>query len=103
MGTQNHLNLPVGAQVSAAITTNATTVINVGKRAVLAGYVVMNAGSAWTVQFYNGNPASGGVALGPAMTIAAGMFALPLLAAPAGLYAVTAGTTAGSMTVAFYG
>lgn len=96
-------NIPLGAQTSAAITTNATTTVNVGSLAVLAGYICTNAGSAWTVEFYNGNPSSGGVALGPAVTLAVGFVALPLLSAPNGLYAVTAGTTAGSMTVAYYG
>ena len=100
---QYPINIPIGANVSAPITTNTTTLINGGKRVVLAGYSATNAGSAWTVQFYNGNPASGGVALGPALTVAAEMVALPQLAAPNGLYAVTAGTTAGSLTVAYYG
>lgn len=99
---QTPLNLPIGAQQSAAITTNATTLINSGKRAVLAGYVCSNAGSSWTVEFYNGNPSSGGVSLGPAIALALGSFPVLQLAAPQGLYAVTAGTTAGSLTVAFY-
>ncbi len=100
---QYPLNIPLGAQVSAAITTNTTTTINTGSGSVLAGYIVNNAGSAWTVQFYNGVPGSGGVALGPAITAAVGFFELPKLGAPNGLYVVTAGTTAGSLTVAYYG
>lgn len=99
---QTPLNIPIGAQLSAAITTDTTTLINSGTRAVLAGYVCTNAGSAWTVEFYNGNPGSGGVSLGPAITLAAGSFPVLQLAAPNGLYAVTAGTTAGSLQVAYY-
>lgn len=99
---QYPLNVPLGAQLSAAITTDTTTMINSGSRAVVSGLIVSNAGSAWTVQFYNGNPASGGVALTPALAVVAGVTPLVLLAAPKGLYAVTAGTTAGSLQVAFY-
>ena len=97
------LNIPVGAQLSPVITTDTTTLINSGKRAVLAGYVCTNAGSAWTVEFYNGNPSSGGVSLGPAISLATGSFSVLQLAAPHGLYAVTAGTTAGSLQVAYFG
>lgn len=99
---QYHINQPIGAQTSAAITTNATTTINLGKRAVLAGYTATSAGSAWTVQFYNGDPGASGVALTPAITVAAGSFPLVQYRAPNGLYAVTAGTTPGSLTVQYY-
>ena len=98
---QYPINTPIGAQLSATITTNATTAINTGSGAVLAGYVCTNAGTAWTVQFYNGNPGSGGVALGPALTAATGLNSVLQLRANNGLYAVTAGTTAGSLQVAF--
>ena len=37
---QNPLNIPVGAQLSAAITSNTTTMINVGSKAVFAGIFV---------------------------------------------------------------
>lgn len=100
---QTPLNIPLGANVSPAITTNATTSINVGRKSVLSGYISTNAGSAWTVQFFNGNPGSGGIALGPAIPVVAGFAALPLLGTPLGLYAVTAGTTPGSLTVAYFG
>ena len=100
---QYPLNVPLGAQVSGAITSNTTTMINSGSRAVVAGVIASNAGSAWTVQFYNGNPADSGTALTPALDVTAGVTPLVLLAAPQGLYAVTAGTTAGSLTVAYYG
>ncbi len=93
---------PVGAQLSAAITTNTTTAIQTGSGALLAGYVASNAGSAWTIQFYNGDPTASGVAIGPAITVTAGFFQTPKLRAPNGLYAVTAGTTAGSLQVAYY-
>ena len=99
---QYPLNVPIGALLSPYITTNATTQINAGNKAVLAGYVCTNAGTAWTIQFYNGNPGSGGVAIGPALTVATGLNELLQLRAPNGLYAVTAGTTAGSLTVAYY-
>lgn len=100
---QTPFNTPLGAQVSAAITTNATTAINTGSAATLAGVIASSAGSAWTVQFYNGNPGSGGVALTPALAVVAGVTPLVYLRAPKGLYAVTAGTTPGSLTVAYYG
>jgi hypothetical protein len=99
---QTPLNIPIGAQISPAIIANTTTPINSGNRAVLAGYVCTDAGSAWTVEFYNGNPASGGLSLGPAITLAVGSFPALQLAAPGGLYAVTSGTTAGSVQIAYY-
>ena len=101
---QTPLNIPLGAQFGASITTDTTTLINAGSAATLAGYVVTNAGASWTVQFYNGNPTSGGVALTPVLPIAAiGVFSTVLLRAAQGLYAVTAGTTAGALQVAYYG
>lgn len=99
---QTPLFIPIGAQISSAITTNTTTLINLGSKATIEGYLVTNAGSAWTVQFYNGNPGSGGIAVGPALGLADGIFKLPNLRFPNGLYVVTAGTTAGSMQVAYY-
>lgn len=99
---QTPLNIPIGAQISSAITTNTTTLINLGSKATIEGYLVTNAGSAWTVQFYNGNPTSGGIAVGPALALAAGIFKLPNLRFPNGLYVETAGTTTGSMQVAYY-
>ena len=99
---QYPLNIPVGANLSAAITTNTTTAIQTGKSAVMVGYVATNAGSAWTIEFYNGDPAGSGVSLGPAVTVAAGFVPLLNLRAPNGLYVVTAGTTAGSLKVAYF-
>lgn len=99
---QYPVNIPVGANLSSAITTNATTAIQTGKSAVLIGYVATSAGSAWTVQFYNGDPSGSGVAIGPALTVTAGFNPLIALRAPNGLYAVTAGTTAGSLQVAYF-
>lgn len=92
----------MGGRTSTAITTNTTTAINIGSGATLYGYIVNNAGTSWTAQFYNGDPASGGTAIGPALTLASGIFPLPLIRAPQGLYVVTAGTTAGSLQVLFY-
>ena len=60
---QYPLNRPLGAQVSAAITTSATTTINSGDAAVFVGASVGTAGSAWNAAIYNGNPSSGGVLL----------------------------------------
>ncbi len=95
-------NLPAGAQLSAAITTNTTTTLNVGSRSVVEGYTVTNAGSAWTIQFYNGDPGTTGVAIGPAVTVAVGYFKVPQIRCAQGLYVVTAGTTAGSLQVAYF-
>ena len=99
---QYPLNVPIGALLSPAITTNTTTTINLGNKAVLAGIVCTNAGSAWTIQFYNGNPGSGGTAIGPAIAVTTGLNPLLQIRASQGLYAVTAGTTAGSLQVAYY-
>ena len=93
---------PRGAQLSAAITTNTTTTINVGSGAIFSGLSVGTAGTAWNVAVYNGAPGSGGVLLAtiPANTV--GVVASPDLACPAGLYIVTTGTTPGSVTIAYY-
>ena len=93
---------PRGAQVSAAITTNATTLINAGQNAIFAGLLVNTAGSAWTAAIYKGNPASGGVLLVTLSGDTVGAVPCPLLQCPNGLYVVTAGTTAGSANVAYY-
>ena len=99
---QNPLNIPVGAQLSAAITSNTTTMINVGSKAVFAGLSVNTAGSAWNAEIYNGNPSSGGSLLATIPCNTQGVIPSPLLRCPQGLYAVTAGTTAGSLQVAYY-
>ena len=96
---QYPLNIPLGAQVSAAITTNATTQIS-GR--VFAGILVGTAGSAWNAAIYNGNPASGGVLLTTISADAVGPVNCPLLACPQGLYVVTSGTTPGSLTICYY-
>ena len=93
---------PVGAQLSAAITTNATTVVNQGTGAIFSGAVVATAGSAWTLEIYNGNPTSGGVLLVTLSADAVGPITSPLLRCPQGLYVVSAGTTAGSAQIAYY-
>lgn len=99
---QNPLNIPVGAQLSAAITSNSTTTINVGSKAVFAGLVVNTAGSSWNAEIYNGNPSSGGTLLATIPCNTQGVIPSPLLRCPQGLYVVTSGTTAGSVSVAFY-
>ena len=93
---------PKGAQVSAPIITSTTTLINIGSGVIFSGLLVNTAGSAWNAQIYNGNPASGGVLLATIPCNAVGPVASPLLNCPNGLYVVTAGTTAGSVNVAFY-
>lgn len=98
---QYAFNNPAGAQLSPAVTTNADTLIANGSSVVLQGAVVSNAGSAWTIQYYNGAPGSGGVAVGPAITVTSGFMPAIPIRFPNGLYAVTAGTTAGSLQVAF--
>ena len=100
---QNPLLIPVGAQTSAAITTNATTLINSGKGAVFAGALVNVAGVAWVAEVYNGNPASGGILLATINAVAVNPVPSPLLRCPQGLYVVTSGTTPGSLNVAYYG
>ena len=91
----------LGPELSAAITTNATTTINSGAAAVFVGASVGTAGSAWTAAIYNGNPSSGGVLLATLSGDAVGPVVSPPLACPNGLYVVTAGTTAGSIQIAY--
>ena len=93
---------PVGAQLSTAITTNATTTINLGSGAIFAGLSVATAGTSWNVEVYNGSPTAGGVLLATIPANTQGVVDSPLLACPQGLYIVTAGTTAGSVSVAYY-
>lgn len=93
---------PIGSQLSAAITTNTTTTINVGSGAIFSGLIVNTAGSAWNVEIYNGIPTSGGVLLATIPANTQGVVDSPMLACPKGLYVVTAGTTAGSVSVAYY-
>lgn len=89
-------------QVSAEITTNATTAIGTGSGSSLAGYIVTTAGSAWTMALWNGNPTSGGTQIGATITLTQGFFTLPPIGAPLGLYIVTAGTTAGKLSICYY-
>jgi hypothetical protein len=100
---QTPLNYPLGAQVSAAITTNATTMVASGTRGVFSGLLVNTAGSAWVVQVYDGDPAGSGVLLVTLSGDTAGAVLSPLLRCPSGVYIVTSGTTAGSLNVAYYG
>lgn len=93
---------PKGAHLSAAITTSATTEINSGSGSIFAGLSVATAGSAWNAEIYNGNPSSGGVLLATIACDTVGVVPSPLLNCPNGLYVVTAGTTPGSVSVAFY-
>lgn len=102
MPVQYPFNRPLGAQVSAAITTNTTTKINGGSSSVFAGVLVGTAGSAWNAAIYNGDPTSGGVLLTTIAGDTVGPVSSPLLATPQGLYVVTSGTTVGSLTICYY-
>ena len=92
----------LGPELSPAITTNATTTINSGDAAVFVGASVGTAGSAWTAAIYNGDPSGSGVLLATLSGDAVGPVVSPPLACPNGLYVVTSGTTAGSLTVCYY-
>ncbi|MBW8066850.1 MAG: hypothetical protein GJU73_05325 [Ferrovum sp.] len=98
----NPLKRPIGAQLSPAITSNTTTTINVGSAAIFAGAVVNTAGSAWNVEIYNGVPGSGGVLMATFPADTQGLVPSPPLNCPQGIYAVTAGTTAGSVSIAYF-
>jgi hypothetical protein len=93
---------PVGANLSAAITTNTTTTVNLGSGAIFSGVVVSTAGSSWNLEIYNGIPGSGGVLLATIPADAVGVINSPLLRCPQGLYVVSAGTTPGSAAIAYY-
>jgi hypothetical protein len=99
---QKNLISPVGAFVSAAITTNTTTAISNAANAVFAGLLVNAAGSSWTAAIYNGDPSSSGVLLTTISADAVGPVVSPLLRANNGIYVVTSGTTPGSVSVAYY-
>ena len=93
---------PKAALLSAPITTNTTTTINVGSGAIFAGLLVNTAGSAWVTSIYDGNPSSGGGLLATIPISEVGPIESPLLQCTGGLYVVTSGTTPGSITVAFH-
>lgn len=94
---QYPLNLPVGAPLSAAITTNTGTQVKTGP-GVLMGLSVTNAGSGWTATFYDGTGTSGKELAVVDLTV--GPVVFPQLRFTAGLFVETAGTTAGSFMVA---
>jgi hypothetical protein len=98
----NRFMTPKAALLSAPITTNATTAINVGSGAIFAGILVNTAGSAWTAQVYSGNPSSGGTLVATIPITEVGPVDSPQLQCTGGLYIVTSGTTPGSVTVAFH-
>lgn len=99
---QYPLNIQAPSRLSAAITTNTNTAINTGGGAQVTGYVCTDAGSSWTFQLFNGDPSNGGVAVGPAITPSVGINSLPNIGFPNGLYVQTAGTTAGSIQIAYH-
>lgn len=92
---QHPLNLPIGVAPGSAITTNTGTQVKTGP-GVLLGLSVLTAGTAWTVDIYDGTSASGSHlfhvtadTVGP-VTFAPTRFV-------SGLFVVTAGTTPGSV------
>lgn len=97
---QTPLNLPVGAPLSNAITTNAGTQVKTGP-GVLMGLSVLNAGSAWVATFYDGTSASG-TELATVTFSGTGPIMFPQLRFVTGLFVQTSGTTAGSFKVAHF-
>ena len=95
---QTPLNIPLGAPLSAAITTNASTQVKTGG-GVLLGLSVLTAGSAWAATIYDGT-STAGLELATVALDAVGPIAFPPLRFVTGLFVVTAGTTAGSVKVA---
>lgn len=94
---QYPLNIPLGATLSAAITTNTGTQIKTGP-GVLTGLSVNTAGSAWTATIYDGTSTSG-TKLYTIDLNAVGPIAIPPTRFVTGLFVQTAGTTAGSAQV----
>ena len=97
---QYPLNIPLGAALSTAITTNTNTQIKTGP-GVLTGLSVITAGTAWTATIYDGTSASG-TELAVVDLNTVGPITFPVLRFTTGLFIVTAGTTAGSVKVASF-
>lgn len=95
---QYPLNLPVGAPLSAAITTNAGTQVKTGP-GVLLGLTVLNAGTDWTATLYDG-VSTGGDELAVVTFSGTGPITFPPLRFVNGLFIQTSGTTPGSFKVA---
>lgn len=95
---QYPLNIPLGAALSTAITTDTNTQVKTGG-GVLMGMSVLVAGSAWTATIYDGTSASGTELYTVALDTV-GPIVFPPTRFVTGLFVVTAGTTAGSVKVA---
>ena len=92
---------PKPSQLSPAITANATTLINSGSGDIFNGVIVNTAGTFWTIEAYNGNPASGGRLLGTFSGDTVGPVLSPAINCKNGLYVTTSGTTPGSVVVCY--
>lgn len=102
---QYPLNIPAPGRLSSAIAAAGTFSIQTGGGAQALGYICAAAGTDFTIQLYNGNPSSGGTAVGPAITPTAGFVAFPPIGFPQGLYvvaAVASGGTAGSLQIVYH-
>ncbi|HQT68624.1 MAG TPA: hypothetical protein PLC74_13585 [Acetobacteraceae bacterium] len=100
MAIQNPLNIPLGAALSAPITTSTGTQVKTGG-GVLTGISVLVAGSAWTATFYDGTSTSG-TELASIACDTVGPVSFPPMRFVTGLFVETAGTTAGSVKVASF-
>lgn len=94
------LNVPVGAEVSAPITTNTGTQVK-STNGVLAGVIVNTAGTSWTVTFYDGTSTSG-TQLAVLAGDTAGPIVLPPIKFKTALFVETAGSSAGALQVAYF-
>ena len=84
------------AHVGTAITTNADTQVKTGP-GILFGFSVNTAGSAWTAAVYDGTSASGKLLYTLSLDTP-GPIVTPPTIFNTGLFIVTAGTTAGSVS-----
>ena len=86
----------LAGHVGTAITTNASTQVKTGP-GVLLGLSVNTAGSAWTATIYDGTSAAGKLLYTVGLD-AVGPVVFPNTVFNTGLFIVTAGTTAGSVS-----
>lgn len=84
------------AHVGTAITTNASTQVKTGP-GILYGFTVNTAGSAWTATVYDGTSTAGKLLYTLSLD-ATGPIQTPPTIFNTGLFIVTAGTTAGSVS-----
>ncbi len=93
---QQIFGLPIGVPVGTAITSNASTQVKTGG-GILMGLSVNTAGSAWTATIYDGTSTSGTLLYTVDLNTV-GPITFPPTRFVNGLFIVTAGTTAGSVT-----